>query len=214
MLWQWNCISECLCWFIFAHLHVWQFVISSIRLSTPNWEGTMQQWWKLKWTCKQNWSKWRWLLCTQILICVIIECCSFWPLAGRSEWNCLLANCCWDALYSCINTYNKSACSWIHYRNKCLCPCVANVYTSCSPHSERTWSIYMGEQNCHFGEMNSISLLGMDPQFFSISVVHKIMYHCACFDNTRCKMILIFKGPWQFVHSSVRIPNFTVICDA
>jgi len=53
-----------LCWSSFAHIHVQQFVTSSIRLSTPNWEGTMQQWWKLKRTCKGNWSEWRWVLCT------------------------------------------------------------------------------------------------------------------------------------------------------
>jgi hypothetical protein len=36
-----------------------------------------------------------------------------------------------------------------------------------------TWSTFMGEWNFHFEEMRSISLLGMELLFFSISFVHR-----------------------------------------
>ena len=73
-----------------------------------------------------------------------------------------------------IHTSKVLAAEYITF-NKCLYPCLAKVYNACLTHCQVTWSTRVEKWKCQFGEVNSICLLGMDPQFIFISFMHRII---------------------------------------
>ena len=71
-----------------------------------------------------------------------------WPSTAETNFKALLVHITKVLAAECIIV------SQMHYRTECLCPCLANIYTSCLTHSEGTWSTHMGEQKCHCGELS------------------------------------------------------------